>query len=141
MIYRLLLVVGILLTSCAAADPAGVVIWPKGVPPGGLKEKAQFENHAISISHREQNGLAEVHEKKADVIVVQSGEATLVLGGEVINPKPAGAGEVHGTGIKGGVKKSVSVGDVIHIPARIPHQFFVAPGKQITYLVVKVVTP
>jgi len=141
MMIRLLLVVGLLLSSCAAADPAGVVVWPKGVPPGGLKEKAQFENHAISISHREKDGLAELHEKKADVIVVQSGEATLVLGGKVIDPKPAGAGEIHGSGIEGGVNKNVAVGDVIHIPAGIPHQFFVAPGKQITYLVVKVVTP
>jgi hypothetical protein len=27
---------------------------------------------------------------------------------------------------------------VIEIPAGVPHQFFVAPGKQITYLVVKI---
>jgi hypothetical protein len=27
---------------------------------------------------------------------------------------------------------------VIEIPAGVPHQFFVAPGTQITYLVVKV---
>jgi len=28
---------------------------------------------------------------------------------------------------------------VIEIPAGVPHQFFIAPGTQITYLVVKVV--
>jgi len=29
-------------------------------------------------------------------------------------------------------------GDVIHIPAGTPHQFFIAPGSQITYFLVKI---
>jgi uncharacterized RmlC-like cupin family protein len=35
----------------------------------------------------------------------------------------------------------VSAGDVVHIPAGVPHQFFVQPGKQVTYFVVKVDNP
>jgi hypothetical protein len=69
---------------------------------------------------------------------VQSGEASLVLGGEVENPKTTGPGEIQGSGIKNGVHKDVSPGDVINIPVGTPDQFFVEPGKQIVYSVVKV---
>ena len=121
-----------------AADPPGFVIWPKGVPPANLKGKLDFGNHALSISHRDKNGMVEVHEKLVDVLVVQSGEATLMVGGEVVGPKSTGPGEIQGDSIKGGVPKKVSTGDVIHIPAGVPHQFFVDAGKEITYLVVEV---
>jgi mannose-6-phosphate isomerase-like protein (cupin superfamily) len=121
-----------------AADPPGFAIWPRGVPPADLKGKLDFGNHALSISHRDKNGVVEVHEKLVDVLVVQSGEATLVVGGEVIGPKSTGPGEIQGDSIKGGTSNKVGPGDVIHIPAGVPHQFFVDPGKQITYLVVKV---
>jgi mannose-6-phosphate isomerase-like protein (cupin superfamily) len=121
-----------------AADPPGFVIWPKGVPPADLNGKLDFGNHALSISHRDKNGVVEVHEKLVDVFVVQSGEATLVVGGEVAGPRTTGPGEIQGDSIKGGVSKKVAAGDVIHIPAGVPHQFFLDQGKQITYFVVKV---
>jgi len=121
-----------------AADPPGFVIWPKGVSPSDLKGKLDFGNHALSISHRDKDGVVEVHEKLVDVLVVQSGEATLVVGGEVIGSRTTAPGEMQGDSIKGGVSRIVSTGDVIHIPAGVPHQFFVDSGKQITYLVVKV---
>ena len=127
---------GCVLLPLLAADPEAFVIWPKGVPPGGPKEKLSFGDHTLSISHREQNGVPEVHEKLADVLVVQSGEATLVLGGEVVGPHSTGPGEIRGTSIRNGVSRKVAAGDVIHINPGIPHQFFIEPGKQITYVVV-----
>jgi mannose-6-phosphate isomerase-like protein (cupin superfamily) len=109
------------------------------MPPGGITEKKDFGDHLLEISHREVDGKAELHKVKADVIVIQTGKATLVTGGEVIDPKDTGPNEIQGSGIKDGVKHEVGPGDVIEIPAGVPHQFFVAPGTQITYLVVKVV--
>lgn len=119
-----------------AADPAGLVIWPKGVAPGG--KGAKFENHALSVSHRDKTGIPEMHEKQTDIFVVQSGEAVLLLGGEIEGMKTETPGEIRGASIKNGVRKSVSAGDVVRIPAKMPHQFFLEPGKQITYFVVKV---
>ncbi|MGH9667686.1 MAG: AraC family ligand binding domain-containing protein, partial [Bryobacteraceae bacterium] len=72
---------------------------------------------------------------------VESGEATLVVGGEVVDPKTEGPGEIRGPSIRNGTKFHLSAGDVIHIPPKTPHQFFLAPGKQITYFVVKVNKP
>jgi uncharacterized RmlC-like cupin family protein len=138
--YMLLLVFGFAL-ALAAADPPGFVYWPKGVPPEGGPKGAKFDNHGLVITHRDKTGAAEVHENQTDVIVVQSGEATLVVGGELIDSKTTRPGELQGSGIKDGVKKSLLPGDVVHIPPGMPHQFFLDPGKQITYFVVKVTKP
>ena len=60
---------------------------------------------------------------------------------QVIDPQRTAPNEIQGSGIKGGTRIAVKAGDVIHIPTGIPHQFFLAPGKQITYMLVKVVDP
>lgn len=133
-----LLFVLLAIVPLMAAGPPGFVIWPKGVPPQEQKGKLDFGNHALSVAHRDKNGVVEVHEKQVDVLVVQSGEATLVVGGEVVGSRLTGPGEIQGDSIQGGVFNKVSTGDVIHIPAGVPHQFLVDPGKQITYFVVKV---
>ena len=121
-------------TSPGVAD---ATIWEKGVPPapGG---RADFGDHVLSISRRSSNGKAEVHKTKSDVMVVQSGSATLVTGGEVVDPVSTGPDEIQGASIKGGTTRTVTVGDVIEVPAGVPHQFFLTPGTQITYLLVKV---
>jgi mannose-6-phosphate isomerase-like protein (cupin superfamily) len=133
------LLVFALMGSTALAQDGVVTVWPKGVPPGGMKEKADFGDHLLEISHRDADGRAELHKTKADVIVIQTGTATLVTGGEVIEPVATGPNEMQGSGIRGGAKRTIGPGDVIEIPAGVPHQFFLAPGTQITYLVVKVV--
>jgi mannose-6-phosphate isomerase-like protein (cupin superfamily) len=124
--------------SVAMAQDGGITVWPKGVPPAGTKA-VDFGDHTMQIGHREVNGRVEVHQTKADVMVVQSGAATLETGGEVVDPVTTGPNEIQGSSIQGGVKRELAPGDVIEIPAGVPHQFFVAPGTQITYLIVKVV--
>src|ERR1700739_3197821 len=126
-------------SAVLAQDNGGITVWPKGMPPGGITQKADFGDHLLEISHREVDGKCELQKVKADVMVIQSGTATLVTGGEVIDPKDTAPNEIQGSGIKGGVKHEVGPGDIIEIPAGVPHQFFLAPGTQITYLVVKVV--
>jgi mannose-6-phosphate isomerase-like protein (cupin superfamily) len=122
-----------------AAPP--VVIWPHGVSPLGVTHKENFGNHGLSITVHDKSGIAEVHEATADVMIVQSGEATLIYGGEVIDAKRTAPHEVRGPGIRNGTSVHVSTGDVIHFAAGVPHQWIVDPGKQITYLVVHIEEP
>ncbi len=124
-------------TMAMAQNDGGITVWPKGVPPGGIAQKADFGDYLLEISHREVSGKVEVHQVKADVIVIQTGTATLVTGGDVLNPAPTAPNEIQGTSIKGGVSRQVGPGDIIQIPPGVPHQFILAPGTQITYLVVK----
>jgi hypothetical protein len=66
--------------SLPAAEPNGFVYWPGGVPPQSGSKGARFENHALGISHRDKDGMAEEHANQTDIMVIQSGEATLVVG-------------------------------------------------------------
>ena len=127
-------------SSVAMAQDGGITVWPKGVPPAGTKT-LNFGDHTMQIGHRDANGRVEVHQKVSDVLVVQSGAATLQTGGEVVNPATTAPNELQGDSIKGGVKRELVPGDVIEIPAGVPHQFFVPSGGQITYLVLKVLKP
>jgi mannose-6-phosphate isomerase-like protein (cupin superfamily) len=119
-------------------DASGITVWKNGVPPGGISQQADFGDHLLEIIHRDANGQAELHKVKADVIVIQAGHAIVETGGAVIDPKNTAPHEVRGSAIKGGVKHEVGPGDIINVPAGVPHRFFVEPGTGITYFVVKV---
>jgi mannose-6-phosphate isomerase-like protein (cupin superfamily) len=124
--------------SIAAAQDGGITVWTKGVPPP-TAVRADFGDHTLTVGHRDKNGRVELHRNKADVLIIQSGTATLVTGGEVVDPITTGPNEIQGSSIKGGVKREIGPGDVIEIPAGVPHQFFIAPGTQITYVAVKII--
>lgn len=126
--------VGLAASSAAAADPPGYVIWPKGLPPEGSPQKIQFEHHSWSLAHREKSGIVETHMTRTIVMIVQSGEATLVVGSDVVEPKNTSPTEIRGSSIRNGIERKVSAGDVINMPAGLPHQFILEPGKQITYI-------
>jgi len=140
MLSRVILFLGLAVTTAAAADPPGYVIWPKGLPPEGSPPKVQFEHHSWSLAHRETSGIVEAHGTRTIVMIVQSGEATLVVGTDVVDAKNTSPTEIRGTSIRGGIERKVSAGDVINMPAGLPHQFLLEPGKQITYIDVVVNT-
>ena len=125
----------------AQTTPPPVTIWPHGVSPLGVTHKDNFGNHGLSITVHTTSGIAEVHQATADVMIVQSGEATLIYGGEVVDAKQTAPNEVRGPSIRNGTSVHVSTGDVIHFAAGVPHQWIVDQGKQITYLVVHIEEP
>ena len=99
---------------------------------------ADYGHHRLRLLYRDADGLPEQHDTIIDVVMVQSGEGTLQLGGEMIGRRPgAGAGEYVGTRLDGGTRHPLGAGDVVHIPAGIPHSFLVPNGKHITYVLVK----
>ncbi len=135
MLSRLILALGLAVGSATtAADPAGFVVWPKGLPPDGSPQKVQFDHHSWSLAHREKSGVVEAHGTRTIVMVIQSGEATLVVGTDVVDAKTTSPNEIRGTSIRGGIERRVSAGDVINMPAGLPHQFLLEPGQQITYI-------
>jgi len=103
-----------------------------------LDRVANWGNHALLAIRREGDGEAEIHETQVDVIFVKSGEGTLILGGTMVEPHTTAPGEIRAKSIKGGISKKMAAGDVIHVPAKIPHQMLVP--KTLTFEVVKVDT-
>ena len=97
-----------------------------------------YEGHAAMLSFRERDGDAELHERFADLFFVLSGKATLVTGGTVMGAETVGPGEVRGSSIEGGVRQELRAGDVVHVPAGVPHQMLVPGEKTFTSFVVKI---
>ena len=106
-------------------------------------------NVAIGSLHRPSTppGVAAVHFKVTEVYHVLDGSGSLVTGGTLINGKtrPPDSKEVKfedgpgasGTGIQDGVSRQVKTGDMIVIPAGVPHWFSKIDGS-ITYVVVRI---
>jgi mannose-6-phosphate isomerase-like protein (cupin superfamily) len=106
--------------------------------PFASADLARYGNHYTMLAYREATGSSELHEHEADIFVVENGDATLLTGGNVVNPKTIKPGEIRGTSITGGERHSISTGDIVHIPAGVPHQVLLEKGKPFTYFVVKV---
>ncbi len=133
-----------------AADPPGFVVWSasdiKGIDKKlsakldehkfNSQQLDKFGNHYAMVAHREGDGQAELHEKDADIFVVESGSAVLIIGGEMVDAKTTAPNEVRGTSIKNGVEHKLGPGDIVHIPPKVPHLLKVS-GK-FTYFVMKV---
>ena len=96
-------------------------------------------NRRFMVAHREGSGVAEWHEKEADIMTIASGEVTMVYGGTIVDGKTTQPGEIRGPSIKGGTEVKLGVGDVLHIPAKVAHQMKLDEGKHVTYFVTKVV--
>jgi mannose-6-phosphate isomerase-like protein (cupin superfamily) len=87
--------------------------------------------------YRTGRSQSEIHEKQADFIVVRDGEGVILAGGKMIGGKQERANELRGDSIDGGTRYSVAAGDSLYIPAGMPHQFFVEPGKHLAITIVK----
>ena len=94
----------------------------------------------VSGSHREARGQVEVHDKETDVLYVVDGEATFVFGGQMVGGKVSRPGQWLGSDITGGQTRHIAKGDVLVIPAGIPHWFKEVP-RSVSYFVVKVLKP
>jgi mannose-6-phosphate isomerase-like protein (cupin superfamily) len=99
---------------------------------------ASYGNLALKLSVRTASGGAEIHAHYDDLMIVQQGSATLVTGGKVINAKIDAGGETKGTAIQNGRLQAISAGDVIIVPAGVPHQLLIPPGSTYSALVAKV---
>jgi hypothetical protein len=99
---------------------------------------ADYGDHRFRLLYRDANGLPEEHDKIVDVVMVHSGEGALMLGGTMSGKKGSAAtGEYLGTALTGGEVHPLAAGDIVHIPASIPHSFLVPAGKHITYVLLK----
>ena len=106
---------------------------------GSASEKLnQYPNHFTMIALREKSGGAEVHANYADFFFIVDGRAKLISGGTVQNGKSTGEGETLGTALQGGLEQALGRGDVVHIPAGVPHQLLLNSDETLTYFVIKV---
>jgi mannose-6-phosphate isomerase-like protein (cupin superfamily) len=108
---------------------------PSGLATETLK---QYSSDYTMLAYRSKTGKAELHEKFADFYFVVGGEATLVSGGKIVNSSTTAPGEVRGDSVQDGKELKLKKGDIVHIPANIPHQLVLAKGTTFQYFIVKV---
>ena len=99
---------------------------------------ASYGNLGLMLSVRTRSGVGELHQNFDDLMIVEEGSATLVTGGSLVAPKPGDNGEIRGTSVEGGTSKTIGVGDVVVVPAGVPHQILLTPGMVYKSLVAKI---
>ena len=103
-----------------------------------VQRLGDFPNDTFMLSRREADGIVEWHENQADVFFVQSGSATLVVGGTMVGGETTEPHEKRNGTIQGGIRRKLSAGDVVRIPPKVPHQILLDGAQNFTYFVVKV---
>ena len=108
-------------------------------PDHSARETVQeFGDHRIRMLLRDADGAPEMHPNEIDYVIVHSGAGSLILGGKLRGATTAGSGETTGGVLEGGEVYSLEPGDILHIPAKVPHAFIPLKGKHLTYILLKI---
>jgi uncharacterized protein GlcG (DUF336 family) len=138
-----LAVIGVEAAEAAAPNGAGVngaAFFSSGelrrrFERGGLFLDAP--GYKLDAGRRNAPGEVEYHERVVDVMHVVEGTASVRTGGTMVDARETAPGEVRARAIDGGTSHRLSAGDVLAIPAGVPHQF-TEVSDPFLYFVVKV---
>jgi mannose-6-phosphate isomerase-like protein (cupin superfamily) len=92
---------------------------------------------AVFHDEKRENDLFEVHDASDDIYYVLAGEATLMLGGTLVDPNEISSGEWRSKTASGGQKVTIRKGDLVVVPRGTPHQRTVT-GKGFSMIIIKV---
>ena len=92
---------------------------------------------AVFHDEKRENDLNEVHDSSDDIYYVLDGEATLLLGGTLVEPNEISPGEWRAKTASGGQRVVIRKGDLIIVPRGTPHQRTVT-GKGFSMILIKV---
>lgn len=92
---------------------------------------------AVFHDEKRENDLNEVHDGSDDIYYVLEGEATLMLGGTLIEPNEISPGEWRAKAASGGQAVVIRKGDLIVVPRGTRHQRTVT-GKGFSMILIKV---
>lgn len=92
-----------------------------GQPPIGLIPRDMDLGVRVNVGRKAVGARAEVHSIYGHVFFIQEGSGTVVLGGELVDPKEGVPGEWTGTRTTGGKEYPVTKGDLITVQVGMPH--------------------
>ena len=101
---------------------------------------ADYGDHRFRMLYRDADGNPEQHDAIIDIVMVQSGDGTLHDGRDDDRQARDEQRRMARHAARGGERHPLGPGDIVHIPAGIPHSFLVAPGGHITYVLLKIPT-
>ena len=114
---------------------------PETIPGARLDVLRAGPDYVYVLVWRTKTGSAEQHRDYDDIFVVREGTATLLHGGVYEGgkkPDDLPDGELRGGTIRGGTPLRLGPGDIVTIPAGMPHQVLLEGGDaRFVYAVVK----
>jgi len=110
------------------------------LPPAASRtaQLGRGDGYTYALTQRDSSGGVESHAAWTDVFVIQKGNGSLLSGGTADGAKESTPGEWRGGTIRGGTQRPLRPGDVVVIPAGMPHQMLLDRGNRIAYLAFKV---
>jgi len=87
--------------------------------------------------HRTENSRPEVHARWDDLVIVKSGTGAIEMGDSLVGSEFRAMGERIGGKFHQSYKIVVHSGDIVRIPAVVPHAFIVSGKEPLDYLVIK----
>ncbi len=100
-----------------------------GGKPGGGARLLQFGGYASNLEYRTAVGTSGLHETEDELFFVVDGSGVLVTGGKLIDPKRQDARNLLGSGVEGGVARTVGKGDTFVVLKNTPHWFSAINGR------------
>jgi mannose-6-phosphate isomerase-like protein (cupin superfamily) len=97
-----------------------------------------YDGHSVYLVLRGKTGTAEIHETESDVQISVRGSATSVIGGELIDAEQRPRKQIRGSSIRGGERRELLPGDIMHIPPGLPHQLLIDEAEPYMYLLIKI---
>jgi mannose-6-phosphate isomerase-like protein (cupin superfamily) len=80
--------------------------------------------YSINVRTIRETDAPMTHSSSVDIWVMEEGSAVAITGGTLMNPtKKPNVDDVVGTGIEGGKEQMFLPGDILYIPAGVPHGF------------------
>ena len=92
--------------------------------------------YKVLMIRRDKTGDVEVHTRMNDTIIIERGRGEFLVGGRVAGNRLVRPNEWRGGNISGAHEYDVSAGDLLLIPAGVPHKAVITSGP-FTYLTIK----
>ena len=126
--------------AAADAPPTEVVFIDHAQMENGFSKGMVLlanSSYRVQAGRRVTTGQAEVHASDTDIFFVTEGTATIVTGGKPVEPHTTGPGETRAPKTEGGIARRLVKGDVLIVPAGVPH-WFSEVNETFLYFLVKV---
>jgi mannose-6-phosphate isomerase-like protein (cupin superfamily) len=115
--------------------------WLKQHPTRGLTGQTMLtagdDQTTYLLVRRTVSSEPEVHARWDDLVIVRAGTGVIVLGDSLIDSRYRAPGERIGGRFHKNFQVVVHAGDVVRVPAAVPHQFIVSDTEPLEYLMVK----
>jgi mannose-6-phosphate isomerase-like protein (cupin superfamily) len=95
------------------------------------------EQTTYLLVRRTTSSRPEVHARWDDLVIVRSGTGAIEMGDSLVGSRYRAPGERIGGRLTRSYQIVVHAGDIVRIPAAVPHAFVVSGAEALEYLVIK----